>query len=161
MIKLLQMTKTKELKFKLFFLLLFIPILAQGQIRIKHPEAWKTIAVYGSSIALDAVAQGLRDNGNKDWAHVCAIASYVPIAASPWILTYQKKEWPVYIATFVGIRFMTFDYIYNATRKLPYNYFGNTSVYDKTMSKMGGADGFFMGRVAVFSFTISFTFNNL
>ena len=146
---------------KLIFILLFIPLLAQGQIRIKHPEAWKTIAVYGSSIALDAVAQGLRDSGSKDWAHVCAIASYVPLIASPFILTYQRKEWPVYIATYAGIRFMTFDYLYNSTRKLPLNYFGSTSVYDRVIGKIGGADGFFMGRVVVCSVTLSFTFNNL
>jgi hypothetical protein len=149
------------MKKSLLILLLLLSLVSNAQLRIKHPEAWKTIAVYGSSIALDAVAQGLRDNGNKDWAHVCAIASYVPIAASPFIMTYQRKEWPVYIATYVGLRFMTFDYIYNATRKLPYNYFGSTSVYDRIAGKMGGADGLFMARVVVCSVTLSFTFNNL
>jgi hypothetical protein len=149
------------MKKTLLILLILVSLSANGQLRIKHPEAWKTIAVYGSSIALDAVAQGLRDNGNKDWAHICAIASYLPIAASPWILEYNKKEWPVYIATYIGLRFMTFDYIYNSTRKLPLNYFGTTSAYDRIAGKIGGADGLFAARMVVCSVTLSFTFNNL
>lgn len=126
-------------------------------------EPVKTIGIYASSIALNAVADGLNDNGNKNWAHVARIASYVPLAASPWILKYQnnKGEWLTYITTYVGIRFATFDYIYNSTRGLPLNYFGTTSVHDKVLGQIGRSDGFFAGRVAVISFSLSFTFNNL
>ena len=115
---------------KLIIILLFFSLNLHAQ------EGWKTIAVYTGSIVLNAVGDGLNDNGVKGWGHVSNAASIGVLLASPFILDYDKDKWYYYLITYTALRISFFDYTYNATRGLPINYIGNTSFWDQGLQEL-------------------------
>ena len=99
----------------------------------KIPEWVKVTTVYASSIILDAMADGYRDEGNKPLSHALEAASIGVLVASPFVIDYDKSKWGWYLTSYVTLRFSLFDYSYNLTRGLPLDYQGTTSKYDEFM----------------------------
>ena len=98
-------------------------------------EGLKVIGVYTASIIFDAMADGYRDEGNKQLSHALEAASIGTLVASPFIIKYERDKWGWYIGTYACLRYTFFDYTYNVTRGLPLSYRGTTSVYDEILGK--------------------------
>lgn len=127
----------------------------------KIPESVKVIGIYTGSILLDAIGDGLNDNGSKEWGHACNAASVGLLLTSPFIIDYDKSKWGWYLASYVSLRISLFDPAYNVTRGLPVTYIGGTSLWDKTLSRMAPPDGFMTGRGVSLIFGISIPINEL
>jgi hypothetical protein len=112
----------------------------------KIPESVKVITMFAGSIILDAVGDGLNDDGVKTWGHVCNAASTGVLLATPFVIDYERSKWGYYLASYTFLRIALFDPSYNLTRDLPVTYIGNTSFWDKGLQKMAPPDGFLMGR---------------
>jgi len=113
----------------------------------RYKEAAKTIALYSASIILDAVGDGYNDSGNKVLGHSLNAVSTGLLVASPFILDADKHNWGWYAASYVSLRVGLFDMSYNATRGLPLQYVGNSSIYDKTVAATKSPDSWlFAGR---------------
>ena len=112
----------------------------------KVPESVKVITLYAGSIILDAVGDGLNDEGIKTWGHVCNAASTGLLLASPFVIDYEKSKWGYYLVSYVSLRIALFDPSYNLSRGLPVTYIGNTSLWDKGLQKLAPPDGFLFGR---------------
>ena len=113
-------------------LFLFVNINAQN---------WKRgLAVAGyhiGTIALGAVADGLYDNGDKNWAHALHAAEVGALIGGPFLFKPRGgSEIASYILSYGFLRFSFFDSFYNMTRDLPLLYNGSTSAYDRFMSTM-------------------------
>jgi len=108
-------------------------------------EAVKIIGIYVGSIALNAIGDGMNDNGDKSWGHALNAASIAVLLSSPFIIDYEKDKWYWYLISYTSLRIAFFDYTYNATRGLPLNYIGGTSTWDKVMKKMNPPNTY-MGR---------------
>lgn len=100
--------------------------------------------------ALEAIYEGLYDSGKKTIAGILEfIQKIVGVATVAYvtsgILTHDINI-PIWklIVGFIAIRFLIFDYIYNAVRKLPLDYRGRTKLYDKITSKVPGHFLFFV-----------------
>lgn len=118
-------------------------------------EPLKVIAVYSGSIILNAVGDGLNDNGEKGWGHACNAASIGLLLTSPFIIDYNKSKWGYYLASYISLRVALFDPSYNLTRGLPITYIGNTSTWDKGLQKLSPPDGLMAGRGVSFIVGIS------
>ena len=119
------------------------------------PESVKIISVYAGSIILNAVGDGLNDDGHKGWGHACNAASIGILLTSPFVIDYDKSKWGYYLTSYVALRIATFDYAYNATRGLPLSYIGTTSAWDKGLQKLKPPDGLAMGRLVSLTIGIS------
>lgn len=126
-----------------------------------YSQTWKIPAIYSTSIAFNAIGDGLKDSGQKDLGHVFNAASIGLVVMSPLIYDYQKDQWWVYPLSYMFLRIAIFDWAYNWTRGLPYNYIGNTSIWDKGMQALDPPDGFAMGRVVALTVGISLPINSL
>jgi len=127
----------------LTILLLFTYLSVSGQLSgtnetffKRFPEPAKVILTYTGAVILNAVGDGLNDNGIKGWGHVSNAASIGVLLASPFILDYDKSKWYYYLITYTALRISFFDYTYNATRGLPLEYIGGTSFWDKGLQKL-------------------------
>jgi hypothetical protein len=125
------------------------------------PNYVKVISIYTGSIILNAVGDGLNDDGKKQWGHACNAASIGLLLTSPFIIDYDKSKWGWYLASYVSLRISIFDPAYNVTRGLPVTYIGGTSLWDKTLSRMAPPDGFLTGRGVSLIFGISIPINEL
>jgi hypothetical protein len=99
-------------------------------------EPLKVIGVYTAAIVLNAVGDGLNDEGTKGWGHACNAASIGLLLSSPFIINYDRKKWYWYLASYTSLRIGLFDYTYNTTRGLPLNYIGGTSTWDQVLGKL-------------------------
>ena len=104
-----------------------------------NAQNWKRgLAVVGyhtATIALGAVADGLYDEGNKEWGHALHAVEIGAVIGGPFIFKPRGTgEILSYLLSYGFIRLALFDSFYNLTRDLPLLYAGNTSVYDNTMS---------------------------
>lgn len=113
-------------------LLLTLTLSASGQ-------DWKRgLAVVGyhtATIALGAVADGLYDEGHKEWSHALHAVEIGAVLGGPFIFKPQGgSEIVSYLLSYGFLRLSLFDSFYNMTRDLPLLYNGTTSVYDRTMS---------------------------
>lgn len=123
------------------------------QAKKDHSEKWKTIAIYTGSIALNAIGDGLNDSGKKTAGHICNALSIGTLLASPFIMQYNDK-WYKYLLSYTFIRVGVFDLTYNATRHLPYNYTGTTSITDKIYNKGNGGQTFVRATCLIIGFSI-------
>jgi len=103
--------------------------------RITIPEPVKVLTIFTASILLDAVGDGLYDNGQKTWGHSLQAASTGLLLVSPLFLNMDKDNFWWYLASYVSLRIAFFDYTYNITRGLPLEYRGSTSLWDKTINE--------------------------
>jgi hypothetical protein len=108
-------------------------------------EPIKVISVYSGSIILNAVGDGLNDSGQKQWGHACNAASIGLLLTSPFIIDYDKSKWLWYLTSYVSLRIALFDYSYNMTRGLPFNYIGGTSLWDRVL-KSSNPPNTYLGR---------------
>lgn len=115
----------------LIILLAFVAINAIGQ-------NWKRgLAVAGyhvGTVALGAVADGLYDEGHKEWSHALHAVEIGAVIGGPFIFKLERSDALSYILSYGFIRFSLFDSFYNMTRDLPVLYNGSTSKYDQVMS---------------------------
>jgi hypothetical protein len=129
----------------LTIILLLISLNVSGQ--WYKSETFKTVTLYSASIVLDAVGDGLNDSGQKVGGHALNAMSTGLLVASPFILDADKHNWGWYAASYVSLRVGLFDMSYNATRGLPLQYVGNSSIYDKTVAATKSPDSWlFAGR---------------
>ena len=146
----------KKLITILLMLFLTLPIKAEV------PEWLKVAGLYSTSIALNATGDALNHKGIKEWGHACNAASTGLLLASPFVIKGEKDRWIYHGLVYVGIRFATFDPVYNSVRGLPIDYIGNSSVTDKFWQSVrppGWAQLF--GRVVILSMSISFAVNEI
>ena len=94
--------------------------------------------------SLEAVYEGLYDKGIKLWSGIVefVLKAIIIFVCLNWFagihpMIHYEPLWKT-ILGFVFIRFLIFDIIYNLTRGLQWNYIGNTKIYDKLISKLGG-----------------------
>jgi len=115
-----------------------LTIILLGCVLSSSAQDWKrglAIASYHlGTVALGAVADGLYDDGNKEWAHTLHAAEIGAVIGGPFIFKVQKSEALSYILSYGFIRLSMFDTFYNSTRGLPVLYNGTTSLYDKSMN---------------------------
>ena len=89
------------------------------------------------------------------------------LAASPLWIKYDRKQWGWYAASYLSLRFGSFDPMYNATRGLDLDYTGTTSCIDKNFwgklkpkSKLGIQSFFFgLGTVITLQYHRNTTLN--
>jgi len=92
--------------------------------------------------ALEAIADGLYDKGKKTISGVIEfigkLVGIFTVAYVTYGITVYTIDIPVWkiILGFVFVRFLIFDYIYNITRGLEFEYIGNTKLYDKFLQKV-------------------------
>ena len=130
-------------------------------------EAAKVIISYSASILLNAIGDGLYDEGItrggnlKNWGKVCKVGSIGILLSSPFYIDYYKSNWATYLASYAFLRISLFDPAYNLTRGLPITYIGNTSLWDKGLQKIAPPDGFMWGRGLSLIMGMALPLNNL
>jgi len=144
---------------KIILILLFIPTLLFSQ--TDKSNQFLKLGIYSSSIALNAIGDGLKDSGYKDWGHFCNAASIGVLVTYPFITNNDKtfKSFATSLGSYAFLRFGMFDPIYNSVRGLPIDYIGNTSFYDKALQKMNPQAGLNFARVVSLTVGISLTLN--
>ena len=114
---------------KLIIPLLFICVLSNAQ-SWKRPVA---ITLYQiGTVALGSIGDGLNDEGYKTAGHVLKAAEVAALVSGPFIFKLGKRDYAPYIATYLGWRIVGYDYLYNATRGLEWDYLGESNLWDKT-----------------------------
>jgi len=141
---------------KLIIILLLISFQSQAQ----NNDAWKRLILFSGSIALDATADAMYDNGDKELAHFMKAASIGVTLSIPLFVDVKKDTWLWYLASYTFIRFAIFDYTYNSVRGLPLDYMGNTSGYDKFMRQQHSGVILF-GKAIFLTAGIAINFNEL
>lgn len=91
--------------------------------------------MFTTSIALNAVGDGLNTAGNKDLGHLCNALSIGVTLSIPFVIDIKKDEWYWYLLEYSFIRFATFDYIYNISAGNDLTYYGQSQGYDKFLGK--------------------------
>ena len=103
-------------------------------------QRWqRPVAIIGyhvGTVALGAVADGLYDEGHKEWSHALHAVEVGALIGGPFIFKIDRSEALSYVLSYGFIRLSLFDAIYNGTRELPILYNGTTSSYDKFMNKI-------------------------
>lgn len=126
---------------------------------VEKDYSWELLGIFASSILLDAVGDGLNDRGDKVWGHGLQAASTGVLLASPFIIDIDLSKWGYYLASYVTMRIALFDFAYNATRGLPLDYVGNSSLWDKGLQEfrppLGGQ---VWGRGVSLGFSLGFIF---
>lgn len=92
--------------------------------------------------ALEAIYEGLYDNGKKLLSGIIEFISKLFSVATVAYITYGVTVglitipiWKLIIG-FILIRFLLFDFVYNKVRGLPALFTGSTKIYDKLLSKI-------------------------
>ena len=135
------MKDSTVIKVKVWAAVIFIILFTFFAALKMNAQNWKRgLAVAGyhvGTIALGAVADGLYDNGNKNWSHALHAAEVGALIGGPFIFKPRGgNEIASYIFSYGFLRFSFYDSFYNMTRDLPLLYNGTTSTYDKVMRKM-------------------------
>lgn len=102
-------------------------------------QDWRPAAVIGyhvGTVVIGAVADGLFDEGHKDWGHALHALEVGALIGGPFIFNIKRSDALSYILSYGFIRLSLFDLAYNVTRDMEYNYVGSTSGYDKFISKI-------------------------
>lgn len=138
----------------LIILLILVSFQATAQ------DGWKRLALFTSSVALNATGDALNDAGHKEWGHVCNAASIGVTLSVPLFTEVESDDWLPMILSYTFIRFAIFDYTYNGVRGLPMGYTGNSSYYDKAMQTV--PNGFELWGKSIFlTAGIAINFNEL
>jgi hypothetical protein len=123
----------------------------------------KLILINSAAITFQAMGDAYRDmgwlehNSQKSMyghmLHTGMVFSFLTLSTEH----FNRKEWIWETILYAGLRFAMYDFIYNKTRGLPFNYFGSSSKYDLFMKKHA-PDGFIIGKTVIFSVTITIPF---
>ena len=119
-------------------IVLIIALVIFGAIAADAQNWKKGLAIVGyhtATIALGAVADGLSDDGYKEWGHALHAVEVGALISGPFIFKPRgTSEIAAYICSYGFLRFSLFDGFYNMTRDLPLLYNGTTSTYDEIMN---------------------------
>ena len=126
----------------------------------KNARPLGIIAYNIGTVALGSVADGLYDEGHKEWAHALHAVEVGALISGPFIFNIKLNEAGWYIASYASMRLALFDLGYNATRGLPALYNGSTSWYDQIMSKVPEHGRAFIKTIA-FTVSVSIPINEL
>jgi hypothetical protein len=110
--------------------------------RTERVEKYKVIGLFAASILLNAVGDANNDINRKTQGHLYNAASIGTLLASPFIIKYDRSKWYIYLISYTSLRIGLFDCTYNASRHLPLNYIGTTSITDKAWRQSGGMPAF-------------------
>ena len=128
--------------------------------RISKPAA-KVILLFSSAVILEAIGDGLYDDGRKELGKLFQATSVGLLVASPFILNVDKSKWYWYLLSYTTMRMVLFDPAYNLTRGLHMGYVGNTSYWDKDIQVFDPPPGMkIWGHSVMFIFAISIPINN-
>ena len=104
--------------------------------RTRSWEPAKIIGLYTTSIALNAIGDGLIDDGSNGWGYICNASSVGILLASPFIINYDKKKWYLYLISYTSLRISLFDNIYNVTRGLSYRNCGDDNTWNSIFGRL-------------------------
>jgi hypothetical protein len=114
------------------------------------------LAIFISSIALNACGDGLNDSNHKIDGHILNACSIGILLISPFIIKIDRSKWLPYLLSYTFIRMALFDPIYNTSRGLPIEYLGNSSLTDKAFKSWGGLGIFERSVCFIVGFSIPF-----
>jgi len=120
-------------------LLLLLSLSSKSQhIPPKKGEKWIRAGLFVSSIAFDAISDGLYDEDKKLLSKQFKVASIGTLLTVPLFTTVNKKRKLEYVLEFSLMRYALFDDAYNMTRgNTPFTqYGGTTSFHDKILNKI-------------------------
>jgi len=116
---------------KYLFLLLIV-----ASLTAKSQDKWVRVGLLTTSIVLNAVGDGLYDEGKKLESKSFKAASIGTLLIVPLVTHIERKDGWNYVITFTCLRYALFDAGYNLTRNLPYDYTGTTSHHDRFLGKI-------------------------
>jgi len=129
--------------------------------RWKFSEPAKVILLFGSAVILEAIGDGLYDDGQKELGKLFQASSVGLLVASPFILNVDKSKWFWYFLSYTSMRMALFDPAYNLTRGLNMGYTGNTSYWDRGIQMFDPPQGMkIWGHSVVFIIAITIPINN-
>ena len=141
----------------LTIILLFISL----NISAQYP--YRMIATNIAAVSLDAIGDGLRDqawathdNSLSKWGHIAHVGSTGLLISVPLGQDFSTKDWFIYASTYLATRVAIFDPIYNVTRGLPWDYHGQSSIWDNVIGKADPGDGLAVLRAVSFTFAVSY-----
>jgi len=117
-------------------LIILLAIVAINATAQNWKKGLSIVGYHTACVAIGAVADGLYDDGNKEWSHALHAVEVGALITGPFIFKPKRWEFASYILSYTFLRFSFYDSFYNMTRDLPLLYNGSTSLYDQTMSKM-------------------------
>jgi len=84
-------------------------------------------------VIIGAVGDAFFDSSLKIWAHgLDAVEVGLLLSAA---LIFKPKHWLPFLLTYICWRIVFFDIAYNLSTGLPWDYLGNTSLWDRILSK--------------------------
>ena len=124
---------------------------------------WKGLAVTGwniGAVILEAVGDGLYDDGKKYAAHSVQAAGTLMLLTGPFVLDLNRGDWLTYGLNYVFMRVAFFDPTYNITRGLDINHIGTTSNWDRFLGELAAPPhGYWFGRSIFFVAGVSIPLN--
>lgn len=104
----------------------------------KKGEKWIRSGLFISSIAFDAISDGLYDSNKKMLSKSFKAASIGTLLAVPLFTTVNKKRKFEYVLEFTLMRYALFDDFYSISKGyVPFtSYYGTTSVKDKLLNRV-------------------------
>jgi len=124
-------------------------------------KGWKVLATFTASIALDAMADGYRDEGNKTVSHLLEAASVGTMVSGLAWSEVRIEDLPWLALSYINLRIGMFDLVYNGVRGLPWNYHGTTSHWDGLWNELNPGAGEGFGRAIFFSMGIAIPLQQL
>jgi hypothetical protein len=144
----------------LTIILLLISLNVSGQ---RYPQPYRMIATNIAAVSLDAIGDGLRDqawathdNSLSKWGHLAHVGSTGLLISVPLGQKFDAYDWFIYASTYLATRAAIFDPIYNMTRGLPWDYHGESSLWDNVIGKADPGDGMKFMRTVFFTFSVSY-----
>ena len=92
----------------LIILLILISLNSYSQ----RKEQWIKLGMFTTSIALNAVGDGLNTSGNKDLGHLCNALSIGVTLSIPLIIDIKKDEWYWYLLEYSFIEQSKYFFIF-------------------------------------------------
>jgi len=108
------------------------------------------LIVFLTVIILDSTGDSLMDSKrNKELSHLLKAINTGIFILLPFFLKVELNDILWYVIGYTLLRFSLFDYIYNLISKLPFNYIGKTSYYDKLLNKINPGSFIFARVIAL------------
>ena len=148
------------MRIKFILILLLYCSLVEAQFKRPVSRKWARIGLFTSSVILNAVGDGLYDDGHKILAKSFRVASIGSLIAVPLVspLPSRKRGSKFkYLLTYSLVRVGLFDISYNVARRLPLTYMGTTSVHDRIL---GGQPRLVMSIMRISSIGVAIQLNN-
>ena len=106
-----------------------------------------------------ASADGLMDEGVKLWGHGIGALEIALVMSIFPIFNLTRKQWLAVMVAYVSFRIVGFDYTYNLSRGLPWDFIGFTSGWDLFLKKQLPS-GVIFGRTIFLAFGVALSIRN-